>query len=84
MELLLYWLFFEFIGCSIARLAFPLLSFGRVRVHPIGASTGDFNWLGYRWDEAGHMVIARDVAGFLGFLIMVIVFLSVVLTVRPF
>src|SRR5690349_9178588 len=34
MEYLLYWLFFQFIGCSIARVVIPALSFGQVYVHP--------------------------------------------------
>lgn len=84
MEYLIYWLFFEFIGCSIARLAIPALSFGRAYVHPPNASPEHFNWLGYRRDEGGRIVVARDVAGFIGFMMMIIAFLAVVLSAHPF
>jgi hypothetical protein len=84
MDLLLYWFFFEFIGCFVARLTIPVLSFGRAYVHPFGSPPGQFNWLGYRRDESGRMVVARDAAGFIGFMIIVIVFLAIVLIVRPF
>ena len=60
MEYLLYWLFFEFIGCSIARITIPALSFGRAYVHSSKASPERFNWLGFRRDGAGRVVTARD------------------------
>lgn len=81
MDLLLYRLFFESIECSIARLAIPALSFGRAYVDPPSAPA---DWLGWRRDEDGRMVVARDVAGFIGFMIIVVVFLPIVLVVRPF
>ncbi|WP_377829719.1 hypothetical protein ACFKHW_09465 [Bradyrhizobium lupini] len=84
MEFLIYWLFFEFIGCSISRIAIPALSFGKAYVGPLNAPPAAFNWLGYRRDEDGRMVIARDVAGFIGFMIMTVVFLAVVLSTHPF
>lgn len=55
MEYLIYWLFLEFIGCSIARHATPALSFGRAYVHPLNASPEHFNWLGYRRDQGGRI-----------------------------
>ncbi|MFZ5717373.1 MAG: hypothetical protein ACOY3N_31475 [Bradyrhizobium sp.] len=84
MEYLLYWLFFEFIGCSIARVVIPALSFGRVYVHSPGVAPEHFNRLGYRRDDAGRVVIARDVAGFIGFMIMVVVFLAIIFGAQPF
>ncbi|MCK1387355.1 hypothetical protein [Bradyrhizobium sp. 21] len=65
MEFLIYWLFFEFIGRSIARFVIPALSFGRAYVHPLNASPEHFNWLGYRRDQDRRIVVARDVAGFI-------------------
>jgi hypothetical protein len=82
MEYLIYWLF-EFIGCSLARFAIPAPWSGRAYVHPPITPAEHFNWLGWRRDEDGRMLVARDVAGFIGFMI-VIVFLVVVLAVRPF
>ena len=84
MEYLLYWLFFEFIGCSIARVLIPALSFGRVYVHSPSVAPERFNWLGYCRDDAGRVVIARDVAGFVGFMIMVVVFLAIIFGAQPF
>ena len=84
MEYLLYWLFFEFIGCSIARVVIPALSFGRVYVHSPNVAQERFNWLGFRRDGAGRLIVARDVAGFIGFMIMVVVFLAIVLGGQSF
>ncbi|QOG18594.1 hypothetical protein [Bradyrhizobium sp. SEMIA] len=84
MEYLLYWLFFELIGCSIARVVIPALSFGQVYVHPMNASPERFNWLGYRRDEGGRAMVARDVAGFIEFIIMIVVFLAIVLSSHLF
>ena len=84
MEYLLYWLFFELIGCSIARVLIPALSFARVYVHSPSVAPERFNWLGYRRDDAGRVVIARDVAGFIGFMIMVAVFLAIIFGAQPF
>lgn len=84
MEYLLYWLFFEFLGCSIARIVLPALSFGRVYVHSPNASQERFNWLGYRRDGIGRLVVARDVAGFIEFMIMVVAFLAIVFGTRLF
>jgi len=53
MEYILYWLFLEFIGCSIARIVIPTLSVGQVYVHPLNAFPEHFNWLGYHRDHAG-------------------------------
>lgn len=78
MEYLLYWLFFELIGCSIARVVIPALSFGRVYVHSPSLAPEHFNWLGCRRDDAGRVVIARDVAGFVGFMVLVVVFLAII------
>lgn len=83
MEYLLYWLFFEFIGCSIARVVLPALSFGRVCVHSPNSSPERFNWFGYRHDGVGRLVVARDVTGFIGFIIMIVVCLAIVLMARP-
>ena len=77
MEYLLYWLFFEFIGCSIARIVIPALSLSQAYVHPLNASPEHFNWLGYRRDEGGRVMISRDVA-FIGFTIMIAIFLAIV------
>ncbi|WP_441237509.1 hypothetical protein [Bradyrhizobium sp. 930_D9_N1_4] len=84
MEYLLYWLFFEFIGRSIARIVMPALSFGQVYVHPLNASPERFNWLGYRRDEDGRVMIARDVAGFIGVIVMIVIFLAIVFSTDLF
>ena len=84
MEYLLYWLFFEFIGCSIARVVIPALSFGRVYVHSPSVARERFNWLGFRRDGAGRLIVARDVAGFIGFMSMVVVFLAIIFGAHPF
>ncbi|QIP08513.1 hypothetical protein [Bradyrhizobium symbiodeficiens] len=84
MEYLLYWFFLEFIGCSIARIVIPALSFGQVHVHSLNASPERFKWLGYRRDAGGRVVVARDVAGFIGFIVMIAVFLAIVLSTHPF
>lgn len=84
MDYLLYRFFFESVGCSIARIVIPTVSFDQVYVHPLNASPEHFNWLGYRRDDTGRVVIARDVAGFIGFMIMTVAFFAIVLSTRLF
>jgi hypothetical protein len=80
--LLLYWFFIDFIGYSVARLAIPLLSFGRAYVRTLDAPLGRFNLLGYRRDEDGRIEVAEDVAGYLGLAIILMVILATILLVR--
>lgn len=55
MDLLLYWILMEFIGRSVAQLAIP----GPERPLCSRASPAeDFNWLGFRRDEGGLVVVA--------------------------
>lgn len=80
--LFLFWFFIDLVGYLVARLAIPLLSFGQAYVHPRNAPLGRFNWLGYRRDESGRVVVAEAAAGFIGFVMIVIVFLAIMLSVR--
>ena len=81
MDFLLYWLL-DFIGCSVARVVLDFFSFGRAFVDPANTPTGHFNWLGYRRDEAGRILVARDVAGFIGLMIIILFFLIVLVVSR--
>lgn len=81
---ILYWLAIEFTGYLVARLAIPLLSFGRAYVQPLGSHRECFNWLGYRRDEGGRIEVAVDVAGYIGLFATFLVVLAIILLVRPF
>lgn len=70
---LLYQIFIEAIGCTVARLALPLLSFGRVYVEPLASSPRQFNWLGYRRDERGRVEVEGTAAGLIGLVIITVV-----------
>lgn len=78
--------FFDFlidlIGCTTARLVLPHLSFGWVYVEPLCSPPKRFNALGYRRDEGGRIELARTVAGFVGFIIFLVVFFTVGLLIR--
>ncbi|MVT67174.1 hypothetical protein GPL21_18905 [Bradyrhizobium pachyrhizi] len=70
----IWWL----LGYAIARLVFPVVSFGKVRVGPI-LDSHKFNWLGYRDREEGCMEIEATFATLIGLLafcagLMVILF----------
>lgn len=65
------WLFADLIGSSVARVLFPLLSFGGVTVEPSGFDDtfrNEFNHLGYRRDPLGRIEVSKAVAGPLGLL----------------
>lgn len=52
-------------------------------VHSPNVAQERFNWFGFCRDGAGRVVIARDVAGFIGFMIMLVVFLEIVFGAQP-
>jgi hypothetical protein len=56
----LFWFFIDLVGYVVARLTIPLLSFGHAYVHPYRSATGRFNWLGYRRDENGRIIVERE------------------------
>jgi hypothetical protein len=55
------------VGYVIARVVLPLVSFGKVRVGPVG-SIG-FNWLGCRRNGVGVLEIAPMFAALIGLLV---------------
>jgi hypothetical protein len=60
------------IGCSVARLAIPLLSFGRAYVEPPDSPPQPFNSLGCRRDQTGRIVVHETAAGSIGIIIVVL------------
>lgn len=71
----------EFIGYGVARLLLPMLSFGRMTVQPLGASSADFNMFGVRRVRGGRLEVRSGVAGFFG---LIIVVLAAVVLIRSF
>ena len=68
---LIGWLLGDLIGNSVARVLFPLLSFGRVTVQPSGFDDtfrDEFNHLGYRRDWSGRIEVSKAVAAPIGLL----------------
>jgi hypothetical protein len=59
----------DVVGYTMARLALPLLSFGKVYVHPLAGPPGKFNVLGCRRDQTGRIEIESMAAGFIGLVI---------------
>jgi hypothetical protein len=57
---------FEFFGYGIARLALPILSFGKIYAQPLHSADNSFNVLGYRRDAKGRIEISSIVAASLG------------------
>lgn len=64
------------IGYPVARLALPRLSFGRVYAEPTSSLENDFNVFGYRHDRSGRIEIEATLAGSLGFVIFLVMFVS--------
>ena len=60
-------------GYQIARLAFPLISSGRIIVQPFD---GEFFHGFYRDDEFGRIKMKAEAAAFLGFLILLAIFIA--------
>lgn len=67
----------EMVGCPVARLVLPLVSFGRIHVEPLCSPPQKFNIFGYRRDERGRIELDAQVASFIGLVILVIFIVSV-------
>ena len=80
------WLLADLIGYGVARVLFPLLSFGRVTVELSGfddSFRNEFNRLGYRRDPSGRIEVSKAVAAPLGLLFcLATAFLITVLVLR--
>lgn len=71
----LYYIFIQLIGCTVARVVLPILSFGRMHVEPLTSASRPFNWLGYRRDQSGRIEVEGAAAGLIGLLIITLVIL---------
>jgi len=71
----LYYIFIELIGCTVARVILPVLSFGRMYVEPLTSASRPFNWLGARRDERGRIEVEGAAAGLIGLIIITVVIL---------
>lgn len=69
------------IGYGIARVALPLVSFGRIKVEPLRGSSAKFNLLGYRRAES-QIEIATTTAGVLGWVIALFAVFALVALIR--
>lgn len=67
----------ELIGYSLARIALPVLSFGRIHVEPFSASTSSLRRPWYRRDADGRLELRQDAAGWIGFAMCLLVFLGI-------
>ena len=76
MDQLIASFFFDFlidmIGYSVARLALPCLSLGRVYAQPPSSLDNEFNRFGYRRDGEGRIEISSIVASSLGLVIALV------------
>jgi hypothetical protein len=81
-ESLFYEIPIGLIGYTVARLILPPLSGHRIYVQPLWSSGTGFNTLGYRYDDDGRIEIESTPAGFLGFIIFLILFFSFGLLIR--
>jgi hypothetical protein len=72
----------ETVGYTVARLILPLLSSRRVYVQPLHSPLKKFNTLGYHRDDGGRIEIESTIAGFVGFVICLVVFFAVGLLIR--
>lgn len=69
-------LFIDLIGYSVARLALPLFSFGRIYAQSSSSSDNGFNMFGYRHDGKGRIEISWIVASSLGLVIALVALAS--------
>jgi hypothetical protein len=72
----------EMVGYTVARLALPIFSFGKVHVAPLAAPAGKFNLIGCRRDERGRVEIESTTGGVIGVLICLIVAFGLALLIR--
>lgn len=56
----------EIVGYTTARLALPLITFGKVRVETISSSVTGFGWLGFKQTTDGSYPCPTPVAGWIG------------------
>lgn len=71
----------EMVGHAVARFALPRLSSGKIYVQPLNAPFGQFNALGYRYDEDGRIEVDSTVSGWIGFVVCLILFIAISLLV---
>lgn len=72
----------ELVGYTVARLALPIFSFGKVYVARLAAPAGKFNLIGCRRDECGRIEIESTAAGIIGVVICLIVAFGLALLIR--
>lgn len=72
----------EMVGYTVARLALPLLSFGRVYVAPLASPAEKFNLIGYRRDERGRIEIDTNAAGSVGVIMCLIGAFGIAFAIR--
>jgi hypothetical protein len=72
----------DMVGYTVARLVLPLVSFRKIYVQPLNSAETRFNALGYRYDDDGRLEIESTIAGFIGFVVCVVVFFGIGLLIR--
>lgn len=75
------WIFFEVlsilvvdviwlgIGYNVARLIFPVVTFGKLRVAPLGPYFERFGYLGCRRSDSGQWLVEPYLAGGIGLMV---------------
>ncbi len=69
------------LGYTIARVALPSMSNGRITVQPLPGSSSGFNWLGYRRND-GRVEIEATTSGFIGLVIGALACWAIVVLIR--
>jgi hypothetical protein len=77
----IYEFLIDMIGHAVARYVLPRLSAGRIYVQPLNAPFGQFNALGYRYDEDGRIEVDSTVSGWIGFFCCFISFIAISLLI---
>jgi hypothetical protein len=77
----IYEFLIDMIGHAVARYALPRLSAGKIYVQPLSAPFGQYNVLGYRYDEDGRIEVDSTVSSWIGFFFCLILFIAISLLI---
>lgn len=73
---------FGMVGYAVARLALPIVSFGKVHVAPLAPCTGGFNLIGYRRNQSGRIEIEPTAAALVGLVMCIFMAFVLALLIR--
>ena len=70
------------VGYTTARILFPILTFGKIRVQPASSDEQGFSWFGLKRVPGQGLMCHTNVAGCLGLIPWIAIIVAVLLNAR--